>query len=391
MTTVIKTQCPHCQTCFNVHQDQLNKVNAIVNCEQCQESFLVNQHLIVTPDAAQTATAQPDITATSTSSQSTNKKQIEDLSSDDLIHDDMDIDEPSETIVEYDSLDSMDAWLTQANHAPTAVNKSLNNTTKATNKSSHSSAKPSLSTNNSALSSTAQPVISSVAANDIHASVNHATDNAWLEELLKEQNKREEPLKDDTDLSQLLLDMGVPLKDDIASEEYAKKSQTQAKFAPTSEKQSIASLLWVLGCLVLALLLFAQYVIFNLENLVKNPVYAERLQTICSIAVCSLPSADLNALTVTTPNHRSSQVEKTGAFSDVSATLNNQSAKAQLYPNLKVSVYGANEMIGEFIAAPEDYLLSKQSHLAANSGKQLLFTIPVANAQIREVTVNPLY
>lgn len=379
MTTVIKTQCPHCQACFNIQQIQLNKVNAIVNCEQCQQSFLVNQHLIVTPDA----TAQPNITATRTNIQSASKKQVKDLSSDDLIHDDMDIDEPSETILEYDSLDSMDAWLGKVAHSSEAVSESSNSTFKALDKNSHSSVKP---------SSTAQPVISSVAANDIHASVDRTTDNSWLEELLKEQNKRDEPLQDNTDLSQLLLDMGVPPKDENnTAEEYARKPQTQAKFAPASEKQSIASLLWTLGCLVLALLLFAQYVIFNLENLVKNPVYAERLQTICSIAACSLPSADLNALTVTTPNHKSSQVEKTGAFSDVSATLNNQSAKAQLYPNLKVSVYGANDMIGEFIAAPEDYLLSKQSHLAANSGRQFLFTIPIVNAQIREVIISPLY
>lgn len=379
MTTVIKTQCPHCQACFNIQQTQLNKVNAIVNCEQCQQSFLVNQHLIVTPDA----TAQSDITATRTNIQSANKKQVKDLSSDDLIHDDMDIDEPSETILEYDSLDSMDAWLGKVAHSSEAVSESSNSTFKALNKNSHSSVKP---------SSTLQPVISSVAANDIHASVDRTTDNSWLEELLKEQNKRDEPLQDNTDLSQLLLDMGVPPKDENnTAEEYARKSQTQAKFAPASEKQSIASLLWTLGCLVLALLLFAQYVIFNLENLVKNPVYAERLQTICSIAACSLPSADLNAFKVTTPSHRSSQIEQTDAFSDVSATLSNQSTKAQLYPNLKVSVYGANDMIGEFIAAPEDYLLSKQSHLAANSGRQFLFTIPIVNAQIREVTISPLY
>lgn len=142
---------------------------------------------------------------------------------------------------------------------------------------------------------------------------------------------------------------------------------------------------------VLALLLFAQYVIFNLENLVKNPVYAERLQAICSIAACSLPSADLNALSIVNTNHRSSLVNDASTFSDVSATLNNQSAKAQLYPNLKVSVYSANSMIGEFIATPEEYLLSKQNYLAADSARQLLFTIPVADTKIREITINPLY
>ncbi|WP_201509879.1 zinc-ribbon and DUF3426 domain-containing protein [Psychrobacter alimentarius] len=385
MTTAIKTQCPHCQACFDVQQTQLNKVNAIVNCEQCQQSFLVNKHLIVTHDTSLTNT-QSKTKSPKHNIPSANRQRVKAFSSDDLIYDDMDIDETSETAVEYDSLDSMDAWLTQASHSSTPVNTPSNNTSKATNKESRASTKLLLNDD----TSTSPSVLSSVAANDIHASVDQKTDNAWLEELLKEQNKREDTLQDDTDLSQLLLNMGVPLKNENnIPQKHIKKSQT--KFLPISEKQSIAFLLWVLGCSVLALLLFAQYVIFNLENLVKNPVYADRLQTICSIAACSLPSADLNALSIVDVDHRSSLVNDAGTFSDVSATLKNQSAKAQLYPNLKVSIYSANNTIGEFIATPEEYLLSKQNYLAADSARQLLFTVPVTNTQIREITINPLY
>ncbi len=385
MTTAIKTQCPHCQACFDVQQTQLNKVNAIVNCEQCQQSFLVNKHLIVTHNTSLTNT-QSNTKSHNQNTSSASRQRVKEFSSDDLIYDDMDIDDTSETDVEYDSLDSMDAWLTQASHVSTPANTSSDNTSKVANKNSRTSIK-SLSNDKT---STSPSVISSVAANDIHASIDHKTDNAWLEELLKEQNKREDTLQDETDLSQLLLNMGVPIKNENnIPEKHIKKPQ--AKFLPMSEKQSIASLLWVLGCSVLALLLFAQYVIFNLENLVKNPVYAERLQTICSIAACSLPSADLNALSIGNTNHRSSLINDAGTFSDVSATLNNQSSTAQLYPNLKVSVYSANNIIGEFIATPEEYLLSKQNYLAADSARQLLFTIPIADAQIREITINPLY
>lgn len=422
MTTPIKTQCPNCQAYYKVQQTQLNKANATVHCDHCQQHFLVNKHLVVTPDFAFDTTPQPETTKTKTNGQphlsthSTqpaptqtnhqnelndvqsplNKQLSKDLSSDtlihdDLIYDDMDTDELEETVLEYDSLDSMDAWLTQVSQSSTKANEPSSNPSKAT-KGSRSSIKSSSSAPITEFSTTEQVVLSSTAANDIHATIDNTTNNAWLEELLIEQNKTEDIPQDDTDLSQLLRDMGVPLKDkDNSSEEPLKKAQVQDSFAPTSGKHSVASLLWTLGCLVLALLLFAQYVIFNLENLVKNPAYAQRLQTICSVAACSLPSADLTAFTITNPNHKSSQVEVTGTFSDVSATLNNQSAEAQLFPNVKVSVYGANDLIGEFIAAPNDYLLSKQNQLAADSGRQLLFTIPVANAQIREVTLSPLY
>lgn len=430
MTTPIKTQCPHCQACFKIQQTQLNKVNATVSCDQCQQSFLVNKHLILTADAVSISAIQENTTTdTNTLADSNvhsaqtadnhNKNQHaagaaksrltpphsknissdilieDDLIHDGLIYDDMDSDEPEESVLEYDSLDSMDAWLTQASnmnnssYTSTADNQPPSNLSKKTDKNNASSVKVS-SDATIENSSSAQMALSSAAANDIHANVDDTADNSWLEKLLKEQNKSEEVRQDDTDLSQLLLDMGVPLKDEApTSEERVRKAQ--AKFTPTPQRRSIASLLWTLGCLVLALLLFAQYVIFNLETLMKNPVHAERLQSVCAVAACSLPSADLTAFTITNLNHKSSKIKMDGKSSDVSATLNNQSAKAQLYPNVKVSVYGANDMIGEFIATPADYLLSKQSQLAADSSRNILFTIPVANRQIREVTISPLY
>ena len=420
MTTPIKTQCPHCQACYSVKQTQLNQVNATISCDRCQQSFLVNKHLVVNSEVIQKPTPQKNIPAqqkaqtqpisneqkTSTSSNqhnpqnvpnrptsSTNKKKSSDtLIHDDLIYDDMDIDDPEENVQEYDSLDSMDAWLTQASNTNPSVattEKPKAPSSKETIKSPNPSIKKPSTSTISASSST-QDMLSSAAANDIHANVESTDNNSWLQKLLEEQNQDEETPLDDTDLSQLLSDMGVPVKDeDPAADDRLRK--TQLPFAPTQTTRSIASLLWILGCLVLALLLAAQYVIFNLENLVKNPAYAQRLQSICSVAACSLPSADLSALTISNTFHRSSQIKTAGTFSDIGATLSNESTQAQLYPNVKISVYGRDKLIGEFIADPNDYLLGKQSQLAANTDRQLLFTIPVANAQIRDITMTALY
>ena len=420
MTTPIKTQCPHCQACYSVKQTQLNQVNATISCDRCQQSFLVNKHLVVNSEVIQKPTPQKNIPAqqkaqtqpisneqkTSTSSNqhnpqnvpnrptsSTNKKKSSDtLIHDDLIYDDMDIDDPEENVQEYDSLDSMDAWLTQASNTSPSVattEKPKAPSSKETIKSPNPSIKKPSTSTISASSST-QDMLSSAAANDIHANIESTDNNSWLQKLLEEQNQDEETPLDDTDLSQLLSDMGVPVKDeDPAADDRLRK--TQLPFAPTQTTRSIASLLWILGCLVLALLLAAQYVIFNLENLVKNPAYAQRLQSICSVAACSLPSADLSALTISNTFHRSSQIKTAGTFSDIGATLSNESTQAQLYPNVKISVYGRDKLIGEFIADPNDYLLGKQSQLAANTDRQLLFTIPVANAQIRDITMTALY
>lgn len=395
MTTPIKTQCPHCQTCFQIQQAQLNKDNATVRCDQCQRLFLVSKNLVVNSDNAIVPPTEADtiaahknnkLTSSNDSAQifENNKKNQEGLSNaksslnkrnprtpspNILIHDDMDAYEPEDTSLEYDSLDSMDAWLDKINNGASVSANEPSNTSsyEQTNKSTSSSV-----------------------SNDINANIDDTTDNLWLEKLLNDQNKNEEIQQDDTDLSRLLLDMGVPLTDeDNTSDERVRRAQD--RFIPTPKKRSAASVLWILGCLVLALLLFAQYAIFNLETLVKNPTHAKRLQAICAAAACSLPSADINALSITNANHKSSQIKINGAFSDVSATLNNQSANAQLYPDVKVSVYGSDNLIGEFIAAPEDYLLSKQSQLAADSSRRLLFTIPVSNAKIREVSISPLY
>ena len=408
MTTPIKTQCPHCHTIFNIKNTQLNKKTATVCCEHCQQMFLVNNHLIVTADIVGGHKLTDPETFSKldrkTSATSSHKKYAtlvtaspEDadlLIHDEMIHDDMDIEAPAEKNLEYDSLDSMDAWLTQAtdnntnpkdisseNTAKTYSNVPINlfeetaNTTKPTNDSP----------------SSAEVALSSTMANHIHAHIDDNADESWLEKLLKEQNPSEDTPTNDTDLSQLLLSMGVDFEKEDRKATQAKRLQAQAKFSPALTRRSAASLLWIFGCLLLTLLLFAQYVIFNLNNLVKNPLYAERLQKICTMAACSLPRAELTSLTISDAQYRTSRINPATDSSDISATLNNQSSQTQLYPHIKVSLYGANALIGEFIASPDEYLVSTQSQLAANGRKQLLFTVPINHHQISKVAINPIY
>ena len=436
MTTPIKTQCPHCHAIFNINKTQLDQKTATVCCEHCQQSFLVNNNLIVTAATEQKTddiVVENKTAAVSTSNISIDKQNstvspesktiskpnitskpaeadilihdnmLDDgLMDDELIHDDIDIEDFEEQDLEYGSLDSMDAWLTQATvNNPTAIKDknihSAKNNSKTLDKSSHLFVNP---VENASLvktslnedSSAAHVALSSSAANDIHANIDDNADESWLEKLLKEQNQSEDTTRDQTDLSELLASMGVSIKDeDHTNALRIKQQQAQDKFSPTPARRSIASLLWTLGCLVLILLLFAQYVIFNLDDLVKNPAHAERLQKVCAIAACSLPSANLAALSTNDTKHQPSRIKTASSFSDISITLNNQSAQAQLLPHVKVSVYGDNALIGAFIAAPEDYLLSAQSQLGASSRKQLLFTVPVANAQISKVSVEPIY
>ncbi|WP_201554023.1 zinc-ribbon and DUF3426 domain-containing protein [Psychrobacter sp. 72-O-c] len=435
MTSPIRTQCPHCHNFFNVPRAHLNRANAKGRCGHCQQVFLINDYLVVSANHQQTdknkkisvtkqnpknnerqpasTISNPDtqsdkVSTTNNSHNSHNshdsnihiskpaKKAETDLDDDILIHDDMDIDETAGDTSADDSSDGMDVWLAQTGTVTDplpASNKQQKTSPTMSDKGIDLTANPAAQINaetNHGI--TAKPALSSVEANDIHASINDTSDNAWLEQLLKEQNDHEDGPQADTDLAQLLIKMGVPINDeDKVNQERTSKIQARMQSTQTQIQISITALLWTMGCVVLVLLLFAQYVIFNLNTLIKNPAYAERLQTVCSIAACSLPSADLTTLRITDLNHRASQVSTTSAFSDVRATLSNQSSQAQLLPNLKVSVHSSNALIGEFIAMLDDYLLSPQYQLAAGGSKQLMFTIAIANDQIDHVTIDPIY
>lgn len=177
-----------------------------------------------------------------------------------------------------------------------------------------------------------------------------------------------------------------PLKNEL-SENYEETHSWKYEGA----QRSIATLLWMAGCLVLVLSLFAQYVIFNLNTLLKNPEYSAHLTTVCAIAVCRLPSADLDAFAITDLSFETSEIKSDNKFMDVQAILENKSSNSQLFPSLKVSIYGSNSLLGEFIALPEDYLIGRQNQLVAGYGKPFMFTIPITASKVSEVIIEPIY
>ena len=375
MTTLIETQCPQCQTIFDVPRAQLDQKDAKGRCSHCQHVFRINDHLTLQPQttpAPQTDDiSTPENTAPETDVTKPSMIKEDDIDDDALIYDDMEIEDTAESELDYGSLEDMDAWLTMDSDTPPVTDPTHTQDYLAPESSTMSSAD----------------------ANSIYADTpmnNGNQENSWLEDLLKEQNEQAEepiPQSPETDLSQLLTDMGM------ASDTAQDSQPSPAVQAPSQSRTqtSIATILWAVGCVVLALLLFAQYLIFNLDNIVKNPDHADTLQSICAVAACSLPHADIEVFTLSDVAHQASRVQTNSGASDVTANLVNQSEYMQLLPSLKVSIYGANGLIGEFIAQPHDYLLSTQSQMAANNSKAVMFTIPIANKQIKDVTIVPIY
>ena len=418
MTTAIKIQCPHCHASFNLPRAPLNQAAVKGRCGHCQQIFLVNEQSVVSVPTQLSATAETTPAPNSLTNNkqktllnektvtdnikpsTTSKKTADDADANILIHDDMEMDETSDAIDDYGSLDEMDAWLTKLDAKPALVNHA-----ELTGIDVNADTSDALTLPNTGHSQpTVTTSISSADANDIHASVGansgkHTSENAWLETLLQEQNQEQSESTtssvsqpNNIDLTQLLTNIGVKaIDEETLNQARVSKIQAQGQSSSPSHHHSITKGLWLAGCLVMLLLLSAQYVIFNIDTLVKNPTVAARLQAICSSVGCRLPHADISALTVNNISYRSSKVTAAPTFSDIQANLVNESTQSQLLPSLKVSVYGKNDIIGEFIAQPKDYLSSTESQLAGERSKSVMFTVPIRAKQISQVMITPIY
>ena len=230
-------------------------------------------------------------------------------------------------------------------------------------------------------------------------------DNAWLDKLLEEEKAQSDPANsrlsnndDNTDLAKLLDDFGVesvtpPVisRDEVLVKMNSRLQSNHSNQSRRARHASIAMIFWVLGCGALLLLLMAQYVIFNLDSLMKNPTHSARLQAFCQIANCALPHADLDALKLTHITHRPSRVKEAAANTDITVAINNNSEIEQLFPNLKVSVYNQSALVGEFVASPEQYLNPPQRLLMNQQYKLIMFTIAMPDENIDRVEVAPFY
>ncbi len=247
-------------------------------------------------------------------------------------------------------------------------------------------------------------------AHNIKHSAEEGLNNSWLEALVYNYNDSDSSdyitTDVDDDLQGLLTSAGAGANDSQTSPSHSpnpsilsasrlqpKRVTAQQQSLSIAEEgpRSIANLLWVAGCLVLVLSLFAQYVIFNLNTLLKNPYYAERLEVVCAIAACRLPSATIEAFIIDDISFDASKIQRGNEFIDLQATLANKSMQTQLLPNLKVSLYNSGSLIGEFIALPEEYSTGRQSQLAAGYTMSFMFTIPLSVTQVSHVDVEPFY
>ncbi|WLP95431.1 zinc-ribbon and DUF3426 domain-containing protein [Psychrobacter sp. M13] len=462
MTLSIQTRCPQCYSLFDVLEEQLDQADVKGRCGQCQQVFLVNDHLVVSADdqpamlendfennkgifnqngieniagrgsynfasviyrvASDTGLNTDAVKATTKTNK--NKSDKKGVKSPNI----KDTQRSGEHDLEAAALDSFNAWQNPINktthnddlHANSKqqlidkVNKTSSNSVaaaaaidaKAPTTSASIKAKP--AQHSAVINKDKSPARSAVVShptNDKRIDQQSSTDNRAQQKsdekistnkLVKKEQSLSDRSPSVTHLTHLLTNKNTILDyKPSLNQQYSNPmlDRVQPTVAPASRSAStpVATLLWIAGCAVLILLLIAQYIIFNLNTLIKNPVHAKRLQAICSVVVCGLPNADLSALNTTQLSIRRSRVNTYADFSDLQAELVNSSAQAQLLPNLKVSVYSEAGLLGAFIATPGDYLLSNQSQLGGEQSLGIMFTIPLSAQKINSFTIEPIY
>lgn len=170
-----------------------------------------------------------------------------------------------------------------------------------------------------------------------------------------------------------------------AEQRLAGNSPSQEKIA--KQRSVFGQLMWLVGCIGLLVLMAGQYIIFNADEIAKHPSQVGILSTLCQSVACNLPKADPNAFS------NAYELQAVNADTNLIGTLKNNSGEDQLYPNLKISVYGGNgQLLGDFVATPKDYLTTEQRLLSANQGKRYMFTLPnVMAGTVGKVNIEPFY
>lgn len=152
-----------------------------------------------------------------------------------------------------------------------------------------------------------------------------------------------------------------------------------------TKRPLIGQLMWLIGCLLLVGLLIVQYVLFNLDSLIKNPSHAQKIQAFCELAKCSAPKANLSSIGVETA-HKNRKGE-----TDILITIFNRGSEEQLYPDLLVRLKTSDgRVVGDFIASRRHYLAESQKSILGHQSKRIMLTAKI-DTPVDLVEVTPIY
>lgn len=331
-----QTKCPHCQALYPLTKERLADRTTRAKCGKCGKVFLVAQNILV---PKKTPTPVP-------------------LEEEVLIHDGLDIDESENTGVDAFDDDELDAFLSKEHKiAPDKYPPPI-----------------------------ADP---------------HTSDprEKWLDDLLKDDESTA-PKPTPSQVAQAYRARATKPKDNPALDienlvpviDPSTKRPPKAPIlvpAQSRRKQSLNTLMYFIGSIVLIVTLVAQYAFFNVDTLVKTPHTKRLLQTGCNVLNCTLPNAQVDAFVQAVPRLVPSAFEQNRT--DIVTALVNRSNSDQLYPNLRVRLFGDGVQVGQFIATPSDYLIAPARFMHAGAQQNIMWTVSVAHRDDLSVEITPFY
>lgn len=364
-----KTQCPHCQTTYPIPESKATDPNARAKCLNCQNKFVVSANLIKQPAEANTQNTSPQNTNTQSASQQTQDKQGGDDKislpkipikhkktkkntpiDDGLIHDDM----PSDDSVDLSDIDSdLDNFINQ-------------------------------------------PLDTQTTQHSTQSNVQNNNDEAWLDDLLKDNNTNIETAGANTSDDDVLSELGdedltalIPTAPKENPDEILQKINQRISHSPTQEqlvtrRSSARNIAWGVGCVLMLILLGAQYVFFNGDAIAKTN-NAPMVNSLCQNC---LPSADPSAFATTY------RLQNLGTQTRMIGTLSNQSTTDQLYPNLKITLIGDTGVVGDMALAPKDYLAFPQRLIQPyqeGQDNRFMLTFNYPSDNIKAISIEPFY
>ncbi|WP_394260716.1 DUF3426 domain-containing protein, partial [Moraxella boevrei] len=324
--SIHQTQCPNCQHRFEISDEQLSLKSGYARCGKCKAIFSAIDNLTssinrkpITP----TPTATPSAQTTEPKSTKRVKKA------------------PADGDLTFDDNAGLDSELD--------FNGVANN--------------PSLVDDFEIIDN-----FDSLPTSKIANTSEKMEDEDWLADLLEEERRKEEAVQympDNDKLTKVgrnntVVDMLDELGVDVAheqsleSDEYHQRLDERFNAQVASQKNVKMPigmmLVWCVGSLLLVGLLAVQHVVFNLDNLLKNPDSAKNLQQACAIFKCNLPTANVSLLaTETLKLEKAKDAKQT----DLTFTLRNSTSQKMIYPNLKISLRDGNDIKAQTIVTPE--------------------------------------
>ncbi|MDO4895921.1 MAG: DUF3426 domain-containing protein [Moraxella sp.] len=331
------TQCPSCGAVYPMPSDKLSNPTARAKCGRCQQVFLLNDNLI------QPSSPKPSVVV----SEPDRTRPINAPSDEPA----MSTTEPKSALNKQTEEDDFSRFLDEQIQIATTNIRSEETPDSAENE------------------ALLQDILKNSDPNKV--AINQST------------NTHANP-KADIDLSTLIApasSLGQKRKTSL-KKAMSHKPTTQQM---ATKKSLISQFMWLVGCVILLGLMVVQYTLFNLDTLIANPAHASKIQSFCSLAKCTTPSADLGSLAITATHQNRADT------TDVIITIFNHSQQEQLYPDLLVRLKNEQgTVVGDFVATRADYLAESQKSILSNQYKRIMLsTKPKQTPTVVEVT--PLY